>query len=121
MAGEKQNFLGVHVGGPTRVGHYFIPVYVTAKGTGGKVEQGPVLIPGRVFDWSLRYDPAASNGNGQIAVTLGEASVTLPLKPGHKSEGATLDRFGFFTSTVGGQMVKIYVDDLNYTAVDSNR
>lgn len=121
LAGEKENFLGVHVGGPTRVGHYFIPVYATAKGRTGKVEQGPVLTPGKVFDWSLRYDPAASGGNGQIVVTLGGASVALPLKPGHKAEGATFDHFGFFTSTIGGQMVKIYVDDLTYSATDSRR
>jgi hypothetical protein len=121
MAGQKQDFLGIHVGGPTRVGHSFMPGYAPARGQAGKVEQGPVLTPGRVFDWSLRYDPAASAGNGQIVVTLGEASVVLPLKPGHHSEGATLDRFGFFTSTIGGQMVKIYLDDLHYTAADGSR
>jgi hypothetical protein len=121
MAGEKQDFLGIHVGGPTRVGHYFIPVYATAKGQAGKVEKGPVLTPGKIFEWSLRYDPVASGGNGQMVLTLGEASVTLPLKPGCKSEGATLDRFGFFTSTIGGQMVKIYLDDIHYSAADSNR
>ena len=29
---------------------------------------------------------------------------------------ATLDRFGLFTSQAGGQMVKIFLDDLKYTA-----
>lgn len=42
--------------------------------------------------------------------------VSLPLKEGQKSEGATLDRFGLFTSDIGGQQVKIYLDDLKYTA-----
>ena len=92
------------------------PSFATAKGTIGKVDRGPVLTPGKVFDWSLIYDPAANGGNGEMRVTLGKESVTLALKPGQKAQGATLDRFGLFTSTAGGQMVKIYLDDLTYTA-----
>ena len=105
----------MHVGGPTCIGHYFIPVFGTSKGTKGKVDQGPILTPGKVFEWSLVYDPAANGGWGEMRVTLGKESVTLALKPGQKAEGAKLDRFGLFTSTDGGQMVKIYVDDLKYT------
>ena len=30
---DAANFVGVHVGGPTRIGHYFIPTLVTAKRT----------------------------------------------------------------------------------------
>ncbi len=114
-AGDAKDFLGVHVGGPTRIGHYFIPVFGTAKGTKGKVDRGPILTPGKVFEWSLVYDPAANGGKGEMRVTLGKESVTLALKPGQKAEGANLDRFGLFTSTAGGQMVKIYLDDLKYT------
>jgi len=112
---DARNFVGIHVGGPTRVGHYFIPQFATAKGA-GKVDKGPILTPGKVFDWSLVYDPAANAGHGEMRVTLGEESVTLSLKPGQKAEGASFDRFGLFTSTAGGQMVKIYLDDLTYTA-----
>ncbi len=115
-AGDKENFVGIHVGGPTRIGHYFIPVLVTSKGAKSGVKQGPVLVPGKVFDWSLVYDPAANGGNGEMRVTLGTESVTLALKPGQKAQGASLDRFGFFTFADGGQMVKIYIDDLEYTA-----
>jgi hypothetical protein len=110
------HFVGIHVGGPTRIGHYFIPVFTTCQGTHGKVEQGPVLTPGKVFDWSFVYDPNANGGHGEMRVTLGPESVTLPLKPGLKEQGATLDRFGMFTSQIGGQMVKIFLDDLTYTA-----
>ncbi len=116
-AADAENFVGIHVGGPTRIGHYFIPVFATANGTKGKVEKGPVLMPGRVLDWSLIYDPAGSGGNGEMRVTLGSESVTLVLKQGQKAQGANLNRFGLFTSTAGGQMVKIYLDDLSYTAV----
>ncbi len=113
---ETGSFVGIHVGGPTRVGHYFIPVFTTAKATKGKVETGPVLTPGKIFDWSLLYDPAANGGDGEMRVTLGSESATLPLKPGQKKQGASLDRFGLFTSQAGGQMVKIFLDDLTYTS-----
>ena len=113
---DAGNFVGIHVGGPTRIGHYFLPRLTTAKGTIGKVDQGPVLTPGKVFEWSLVYDPAASDGEGELRATLGAESVTLALKPGQKAEGARLDHFGLLTSTDGGQMVKIYLDDLQYSA-----
>lgn len=113
---EAGNFVGIHVGGPTRVGHYFIPAFTTATGTKGKVEQGPLLTPGKAFEWSLVYDPTARDGNGEMRVTLGNDSVALPLKPGLRKQGARLDRFGLFTSQAGGQMVKIFLDDLSYTS-----
>ncbi len=113
---EAGNFLGIHVGGPTRVGHYFQPAFTTAKGTRGGAKGGPVLIPEKVYDWKLTYDPAAEQGRGAIQVKLGDETVTAALRPGQKEEGATFDRFGVFTSNIGGQMVKIYFDDLKYTA-----
>ena len=36
---EAGNFLGVHVGGPTRIGHYFHPAFATAKGTRGLADK----------------------------------------------------------------------------------
>lgn len=115
-AAQAGNFLGIHVGGPTRVGHYFQPAYTTADGARGKIDKGPVLLPGKVYEWTLVYDPAADSGNGAIKVTLGDESVTLALKEGRKAKGCRFDRFGFFTATVGGQLVRIFFDDLTYTA-----
>jgi hypothetical protein len=113
---QAGHFLGVHVGGPTRIGHYFHPSLATAKGTRSQAAAGPVLTPGKVYQWSLVYDPTAEGGNGAITVTLDKQSVTLPLKKGLKAQGARFDRFGLFTSNIGGQIVKIYLDDLKYTA-----
>jgi hypothetical protein len=113
---DAGHFLGVHVGGPTRVGHYFRPALATAKGARGRVGKGPVLVPGQVYEWALTYDPAAEAGKRAVRVTLGKESVTLPLKAGYRAQGATFDRFGVFTSDAGGQMVKIFFDDLKYTA-----
>jgi hypothetical protein len=110
------DFLGVHVGGPTRVGHYFQPVFAAAKGARGKTDQGPVLVPGKGCEWSLVYDPAANGGHGAIRVTLANESVTLRLKPGFKNQGASFDRFGLLTSNTGGGLVRLFLDDLKYTA-----
>jgi hypothetical protein len=113
---EAGNFLGVHVGGPTRVGHYFHPAFTTGKGTRGMADGGPVLKPGKASNWSLVYDPAAEGGQGSIHLTLDKESWTLVLKKGVKAQGASFDRFGVFTSTIGGQVVRLFLDDLKYTA-----
>ena len=110
------DFIGVHIGGPTRIGHYFQPVMATARGTVARVKTGPVLKPGKAYDFSIVYDPEGNDHRGQIKVTLGGESVELPLKAGLKAEGATLDHFGLITDTQGGQVVKVYFDDLTYTA-----
>jgi hypothetical protein len=110
------NFLGVHIGGPTRIGHYFQPALATAQGTRGRAKRGPVLTPGKVYEWSLVYLPTANGGNGEVRVRLGQEAVTLPLKKGLKAEGARFDRFGLFNSSAGGQLVRIFFDDLKYSA-----
>jgi hypothetical protein len=112
---ETGNFLGIKVGGPTRIGHYFVPTYGIAGADRVEKKEGPVLVPGTVFNWRLEYDPGAENGNGSIRATLGRESVALPLKKGHREKGATFDRFGLFTVHQGGSFVKIYLDDVTYT------
>jgi hypothetical protein len=125
---QAGNFVGIKIGGPTRVGHYFVPAYSpmqTSKPQKGdkknppsiaiERDKGPVLVPQKQFDWKFTYDPAAEAGKGAITVKLDGESVTLPLKPGDKEKGATLNRFGLFTLNRGGSYVKIYFDDLTYT------
>src|SRR5262249_30651060 len=118
---QAGHFLGVHVGGPTRVGHYFHPSLATAKGTRSQAAAAPGPAPRKGHQWSLVYDPAAAGGNGAITVTLGKESVTLILKKGLKAQGASFDRFGLFTSNIGGQIVRVYLDDLKYTAARPSR
>jgi hypothetical protein len=127
---QAGQFVGIKVGGPTRIGHYFLPAYATAqtkppKPTGRREQPpnisvdksvGPVLVPRNVFKWKLVYDPAGAGGKGTIEATLGQESVTLTLKGGDKAKGARFDRFGLFTTHRGGSYVKIYFDDLKYTS-----
>lgn len=130
---QAGDFVGVRIGGPTRIGHYFVPAYATTRAAlverrGGRehparvsVEsrEGPVLVPRQVFLWKLVYDPDGAGGQGAVHATLGNESVTLPLKQGDKAKGATLDRFGLFTTHVGGSFVRIYFDELTYTIAAS--
>lgn len=113
---ESGNFIGVHIGGPTRVGHYFSPMFKTVAEGKGKTETAPVLAPGKVFDWTLVYDPSANDGIGEMRVTLGDQSAMLPLKKGHKAQGGTFDHFGLWNTPSGGQLVRIFLDDVKYTA-----
>jgi len=115
---ESGDFVGIKVGGPTRVGHYFGPMFSAGARVRGTPRTAPLLIPGKKEEWSLIYDPAANHGDGAIAAKLGEESVVLNLKPGQKAAAreARLDHFGMFSIGPGGQIVKIYLDDLEYTA-----
>ena len=110
------DFIGIKVGGPTRVGHYFLPAFAASDRLRGP-DRGPVIRPATVYRWSLVYDPAANDGNGAITATLGEESVTHNLKPGQREKArlARLDHFGVFSTGPGGQIVKLYLDDLRYT------
>ncbi len=114
--GEKslKNFIGVRIEGPTRVGHYFAPVFATAEVSGGaKMEKdAPVLHPdGKPHTWSIHYAPA----DGTIVVTLDQESAKLQIKPQQRGQ-ATFDRFGVLTPGVGGSQVKIFFDDISYTS-----
>lgn len=127
---QAGNFVGVKIGGPTKAGHYLLPSYATAKTT--PIERvgvrqhaetvsvdkgtGPVILPQKVYTWKIVYDPNGNRGKGTVAATLGDESVVLNLNDGDKKKGAALDRFGLFTTHRGGSFVRIYFDDLQYTA-----
>jgi hypothetical protein len=113
---HNKDYLGVEIGGPTRIGHYFSPRCATADGTTRKVDKAPILVPGKIYAWSISYDPSANGNNGAVCVTLGSESVTLDLNPGDKARGATFDCFGLASTSPGGGILKIYFDDLLYTA-----
>lgn len=112
------SFLGIKVGGPTRVGHYFLPAFTASEQVRALPDTGPVLEPGRTYPWALRYEPSAANGQGAITATLGEETVTHILRAGQKAaaKGAVLDHFGMLSIPPGGQIVRLYLDDLQYTA-----
>jgi len=115
---KSGDFLGIHVGGPTRMGHPFLPTFCASANLRAIAKEGPSLLPGKAYAWSLLYDPNANNGTGALTATLGSESTMLNLKKGQKqaAQNAQFDHFGMFSIAPGGQMVKIFLDDLQYTA-----
>jgi len=115
------DFMGINIEGPSSEAFFFYPVFrahgqdgVTAGWDGGKA---PRIYPDRkVHDWFLRYDPEGANGHGQITVGLDDKTCTLDLTAGHKASGATFDRFGICTPWIDGNSVRVYFDDVSYTA-----
>jgi hypothetical protein len=114
----QESLLGIAIEGPSRIGHYFRPLYST-KGAEvlGDAGIGPIIrADGQPHHWTLHYDPNAAGGNGCITVTFDEEKVDFELKPDARKSGATFDRFGFMDIQSGGHHVKIFVDDLKYSA-----
>jgi len=54
---------------------------------------------GRVYHWSLKYDPNGADGRGLLAVTLDGDTASCELAPGHKLDGAEFNRFGILNVT----------------------
>jgi hypothetical protein len=78
---------------------------------------GPVLHPdGKPHTWSVAYDPAANSGQGAMTVKLDDETATLEVPENLRSGEMQFDRFGLFSPGIGGAKVKIYFDDLEYTA-----
>jgi hypothetical protein len=113
---DFKNFLGAHIEGPSRIGHYFAPILANADGNRIQIKHAAVLIPdGKSHTFLIAYKPNP-DGSGQMSTTLDGQTTTVQISAQARKAGATFDRFGFLTSRVGGSEVKIYVDDLEYTA-----
>jgi len=116
--GTPKDFLGVAIEGPSSEGFYLYPVYRNHgdNASSGMGSNPPRLYPDRAtHDWTLEYDPAGANGNGQIIVTLDGQRATMDLLPGVKAKGAQFDRFGLVTPWIDGNGQHVYFDDLVYT------
>jgi hypothetical protein len=110
------NILAIHIEGPSRIGHYFNPVFANSRGDRASPEDGPIIRPdGKSHDWSFHYKPNA-DGSGTVTVTLDGKPRTMQIPAEKRKIGATLDRFGFFSHANDGNHVIFFVDDLSYTA-----
>jgi hypothetical protein len=80
----------------------------------------PLFLPdGRLYDFTILYDPEGNSGNGSLRVTLDNQVGTLLLPSGRKEENASLDRFGICNmQDNNGKYSIVYLDDLYYTAAD---
>lgn len=130
LGSPPKNYLGVYLDSYSRIGRFLTPTYATSQariettpegkkqvvGSGGGGLDLVFLPDGRVYDWTIAYDPQANRGQGVITVTLGEKSTTLDFLPEHRAAGAVFNRFGIFNAQVNnGKDAVLYLDDLKYT------
>ena len=111
-----ENFVGVYFDSLSSEGRIVAPMYGTSQGS--KRQDGRFLIfePGKRYEWTLEYDPAAGDGRGAITFKLAGEAVTLALQEGDKTKGASLDRFGVFNlQWANSKWCEVYLDDLTYT------
>lgn len=116
IGAPPDNFVGVLVEGPSRIGHYFRPTCGTSDDLRAIKDRGPLLRPdGTTHEWTLTYTPGEATG-GRIEATLDGASVTLDLDAALRKGNAAFDRFGVLSWHRGGHFVEIYLDDLVYSS-----
>ena len=112
IGAPPRNFIGIMIEGPSRVGHYFRPVYSNLRGERGGINQGPIILPNaEKHNWTLYYYPNASDGQGRITVSLDDETISLELGTGAQ---ALFDRFGIVSYQRGGHYVDIYLDEVSY-------
>jgi hypothetical protein len=118
-SGLPEGFLGCAVEGPSREGFFVYPAYRTVgarQGHAGGSELPRIYPDGTPHDWALDYAPTGAKGQGRITLTFDGRSVHLDLRPGDRTSGAALNRFGLVTTWIDGNGQSIYLDDLSYTA-----
>ncbi len=108
--------MGIAISDSTAVGYYFNGFIVDGHGAGAG-HDGRVFVPDRrTHDFTFRYDPQAKGGSGQVTYSLDDESFTVEVRSEQRSNNATFDRFGLCNYRSGGNSVRVYFDDLSYTA-----
>ena len=117
IGAPPNNFVGVLVEGPSRIGHYFRPVYGTSDDKRDIKGEGPLFNPDSTQrTWSIHFDPKANDGQGRITATLDNESVYLDIPEAARKGNATFDHFGIVSWQRGGHYVEMYFDDVVYTS-----
>jgi hypothetical protein len=121
LAAKKKNdfanILAIHIEGPSRIGHYFNPIFANSNGDHLYPNEGPIIRPdSKPHDWSLHYLPN-KDGSGTITVTLDDKPNILQIPADKRNQNATLTHFGLFSHAPSdGNHIVFFIDDLTYTA-----
>jgi hypothetical protein len=108
--------LGIGISDSSAVGYYFSGVCIDKNKEAARAT-GPVFVPnGKQRQFTFEYDPKANDGAGRIRYTLDGEETTFDLTPEMRKSGATFNRFGMANARRGGNSVRVYLDDLTYTA-----
>lgn len=73
----------------------------------------PFPADGAVHEWTLHYLPRAASGQGEMRFVLDGKEYVCPLAPGHKSDGATFNRFGVFNHQTTGKGMEVCFSELS--------
>ncbi|HEV8293219.1 MAG TPA: hypothetical protein VGP94_14890, partial [Tepidisphaeraceae bacterium] len=118
---DTANIVAIHIEGPSRIGHYFNPVFANSRGERISPNEGPIIRPdGKSHDWVFQYKPHA-DGSGTITVTLDGQARSIQIPAEQRKAGATLDHFGFFSHANDGNHVVFFIDDLTYAVTRASR
>ena len=80
----------------------------------------PEPADGKIHIWQLIYNPNGTQSHGEMVFTMNGKTYRNSLKPGHKLDGATFDRFGLINQQTAGKGLEVYFDDLNINGVPHN-
>lgn len=72
----------------------------------------PFKSDGTRHRWTLRYDPDANDGNGEITFQIDERTYQVPVTAQHRADGAVFNRFGIWNQQSTGSGVELWLDDL---------
>jgi len=114
------NFVGVYLDSLSDVGRIMVPMIGTRafkeNDNGSSVPRILFIPDGRVYDFSIQYDPAGAEGPGKLTIILGDQKTALPLSHEQRADGAYLNRFGLFnTQSNNGKFCEVYLDDIEFT------
>ena len=108
--------LGIAIADSSAVGYYFTGMCLDKERQSAS-GRGPVIVPdGKRRQFTFVYDPKANDGVGRVTYTLDGERTTFDLTPAMRKAGATLNRFGMANVRRGGNSVRVYLDDLTYSA-----
>jgi len=116
------SFLGLSIGGPSRIGQYAGALVSDRRGRLRDPDDARVIFnPGpRSRRFRLDYEPDAGVA-GRLTLELEGRRLRVDLRPIQRRTGAVFDRFGIRNVERGGSFQVVHLDDLRYSVAARTR